>query len=96
MTGISTIDDLSRVGHACLVPDSEDHLWEATAAFVAGGLAVGERVLYFEDDTADALLGRLADDRVPVRERSPTAAWSSSPPRAPARSAPSPWPTSSN
>ena len=66
MTGISTIDDLGRVGHACLVPDSEDHLWEATAAFVAGGLAAGERVVYFENDTADVLLGRLADDRVPV------------------------------
>jgi anti-anti-sigma factor len=65
MTGIGTIDE-GRVGHACLIPDSEDHLWEATAAFVADGLAVGERVVYFENDTADNLLGRLADDRVPV------------------------------
>jgi anti-anti-sigma factor len=52
MTGIGTIDE-GRVGHACLIPDSEDHLWEATAAFVADGLAVGERVVYFENDTAD-------------------------------------------
>jgi anti-anti-sigma factor len=66
MTGISTIDDFGRVGHACLIPDSEDHLWEATAAWVAGGLAAGERVVYFENDTADVLLGRLADDRVSV------------------------------
>src|SRR4249919_2728800 len=66
MTGISTIDELCRVGHTCLVPDSEDHLWEATAAYVAGGLAAGERVVYFENDTADTLLGRLADDRVHV------------------------------
>ena len=66
MTGIGTIDDCGRVGHACLIPDSEDHLWEATAAFVADGLAAGERVVYFENDTADNLLGRLADDRVPV------------------------------
>jgi anti-anti-sigma factor len=66
MTGISTIDDIDRVGHTCLVPDSEDHLWEATAAYVAGGIAAGERVVYFEDDTADILLGRLSDDRVPV------------------------------
>jgi anti-anti-sigma factor len=66
MTGISTIDNLDRVGHACLIPDSEDHLWEATASYVAGGLAAGERVIYFEDDTAGVLLGRLSDDRVPV------------------------------
>ena len=66
MTGISTIDDMSRVAHACLIPDSDDHLWEATASWVAGGLAAGERVVYFENETADALLARLADDRVPV------------------------------
>jgi len=66
MMGISTIDNLDRVGHTCLVPDSEDHLWEATASYVAGGLAAGERVIYFEDDTAGVLLGRLSDDRVPV------------------------------
>jgi anti-anti-sigma factor len=66
MTGISTIDDLCRVGHTCLVPDSEDHLWEATAAYVAGGLAAGERVVYFENDTAETLLGRLGDDQVSV------------------------------
>jgi anti-anti-sigma factor len=64
----STIDDLSRVGHTCLIPDSDDHLWEATASWVAAGLAAGERVVYFENDTADAMLGRLADDRVPVDE----------------------------
>lgn len=68
MTGISTIDDISRGAHTCLIPDSDDHLWEATAAYVADGLAAGERVVYFEDDTADVLLDRLADDRVPVRE----------------------------
>jgi len=66
MTGISTIDDIGRVEHTCLIPDSEDHLWEATAAYVAGGLAAGERVVYFENETADVLLDRLADDRVPV------------------------------
>jgi anti-anti-sigma factor len=66
MTGTSTIDDFGRVGHACVIPDSEDHLWEATAAWVAGGLAAGERVVYFENDTAEVLLGRLADDRVSV------------------------------
>ena len=65
---MGTIEDMDRVGHACLVPDSTDHLWEATARWLAGGLAAGERVVYFENDTADAVLGRLADDRVPVRD----------------------------
>ncbi len=62
----STIEDMDRVGHTCLVPDSDDHLWEATATWVAGGLAAGERVVYFEDETSGAMLGRLADDRVAV------------------------------
>ena len=66
MTGISTIDDFGRIGHACVIPDSEDHLWETTATWVAGGLAAGERVVYFENDTAEVLLCRLADDRVSV------------------------------
>jgi anti-anti-sigma factor len=66
MTG--TIEDMSLIGHACLIPDSDEHLWEATAAWVAGGIAAGERVVYFEDETAPALLGRLSDDRVCVRD----------------------------
>jgi anti-anti-sigma regulatory factor len=61
-----TIDDLDLVAHTCMVPDSEEHIWETAAAWVAGGLRAGERVLYFEDDTADLLLGRLEDDRIPV------------------------------
>lgn len=62
-----TIDDLDHVEHACLVPESSEHVWEATAAWVASGLRAGERVIYFEDETADLLLDRLADDRVPVQ-----------------------------
>ena len=77
MTGISTIDDMSRVVHACLVPDSEDHLWEATAAAWRAGSPRASSVVYFENDTADALLARLADDRVPVAARSRRASWSS-------------------
>jgi anti-anti-sigma regulatory factor len=61
-----TIEHLDHVTHTCLVPDSEDHVWEVTAAWLAGGLGAGERVMYFEDETADTLLGRLTDDRVPV------------------------------
>lgn len=63
---VRTIEEMSPVEHACAVPVSDEHLWEVTAAWLAGGLAAGERVLYFEDETADAVLGRLADDRVPV------------------------------
>ncbi len=61
-----TIDELDLVRHSCMVPDSDEHVWEAASAWIASGLRAGERVLYFEDDTADRLLQRLADDRVPV------------------------------
>jgi anti-anti-sigma factor len=61
-----TIADLDLVTHTCLVPDSTEHNWEVTAAWLAGGLDAGERVMYFEDETAGAVLDRLADDRVPV------------------------------
>jgi anti-anti-sigma factor len=54
------------VEHACAVPVSDEHLWEVTAAWLAGGLEAGERVLYFEDETADAVLARLDEDQVPV------------------------------
>lgn len=67
-TETTTIDAMDRVDHACLAPVSTDHLWEVTAEWLAGGIAAGERVVYFEDDTADAVIERLTDDRVPVRE----------------------------
>ena len=62
----TTVDDRSAA-HACAVPGSDEQLWEMTAAFVAAGLTAGEQVVYFDDGTADAVLERLADDRVPVR-----------------------------
>ncbi len=62
------IEDMSLVSHACVVPDSDEHLWEVTAAWVAQGLATGEQVVYYEDESAQRVLDRLADDRVPVRE----------------------------
>ena len=58
---------MSPVEHACAVPVSDEHLWEITAQWLADGLAAGERVLYFEDHTADAVVARMEDDRVPVR-----------------------------
>jgi anti-anti-sigma factor len=61
-----TIEDLDHVTHTCLVPDSTEHSREVAAAWLAGGLSAGERVMYFEDETAEAVLDRLADDRVPV------------------------------
>lgn len=63
-----TIDEVDLVDHSCLVADSSDHLREVTARWFAGGIQAGERVVHFEDDSADALLERLADDRVPVRQ----------------------------
>lgn len=68
MTMTRTIEDMSLVGHACMVPDSDEHLWEVTAAWVAQGLASGDRVVYFEDETAERVLNRLSDDRVCVRD----------------------------
>lgn len=62
------IEDMSLVDHACVVPDSDEHLWEVTAAWMAHGLDAGDRVVYFEDGTADLVLRRLAEDRTPVRE----------------------------
>ena len=61
-----TVEDLRSVGHACALPVSDEQLWEMTAAFVAGGLQRGEQVVYFDDGTVDAVLARLADDRIPV------------------------------
>ncbi|MCW0216640.1 MAG: MEDS domain-containing protein [Pseudonocardia sp.] len=37
-----------------------------TADFLARGLARGEKVYYFDDGTSDAVLERMAEDRVPV------------------------------
>ncbi|WP_250549536.1 MEDS domain-containing protein [Pseudonocardia sp. H11422] len=54
--------------HACAVPVSDEQLWELSAEFVAAGLARNEQVYYFDDGTADRVLGRLADDRVPVTQ----------------------------
>ncbi len=68
MTMTRAIEDMSLVGHACVVPHSDEHLWEVTAAWVAHGLETGDRVVYFEDETAARVLDRLSDDRVCVQE----------------------------
>ena len=52
--------------HVLTVPVGDEQLCESVAAFLAGGLAAGERVAYFDDDTADAVLARLDDDGVDV------------------------------
>jgi anti-anti-sigma factor len=62
------IGDLSLADHSCVIPDSDEHLWEVTAAWVADGLAAGDRVVYFEDDSADRMLRRLFEDRVGVHD----------------------------
>ena len=58
---------MGSAAHACAAPDSDEQLWEITAAFLAAGLTAGERVLYLDDGTVDSVLERLADDRVAVR-----------------------------
>jgi anti-anti-sigma regulatory factor len=62
MQGLDTAQ--MRVQHACAVPVSDEHRWEISARYVAEGLATGDRVVYFEDDTARQVLARLADDGV--------------------------------
>ncbi len=62
-----TTTDVRAVAHACAVPTSDEQLWEMSAAFLSAGLSAGEQVVYFDDGTADAVLERLVDDRVPVR-----------------------------
>ncbi len=62
-----TTTDVRSVAHACAVPISDEQLWEMSAAFLSAGLSAGEQVVYFDDGTADAVLERLVDDRVPVR-----------------------------
>ncbi|MGH3565728.1 MAG: MEDS domain-containing protein [Pseudonocardia sp.] len=62
----ATAPDVMAGAHACAVAVSDEHRWEITSAFVAAGLVRDERVVYFDDGTIDFVLGRLADDRVPV------------------------------
>jgi anti-anti-sigma regulatory factor len=62
----TTTVDMRSTAHACAVPDSDEQLWEITAAFLAAGLTAGEQVVYLDDGTADAVLERLVDDHVPV------------------------------
>jgi anti-anti-sigma factor len=64
---MTVVLDSTTAPHACTVPVSDEQIWEMTARFVAEGIAAGERVLYFEDGGADALLQRLDDDRVAYR-----------------------------
>ncbi|MEJ8280010.1 MEDS domain-containing protein [Pseudonocardia spirodelae] len=54
------------VRHVLTVPVSDEQLAEDVAVFLAEGLVAGERVAYFDDDTADLVLSRLADDGVDV------------------------------
>ncbi|MHA6625175.1 MEDS domain-containing protein [Pseudonocardia sichuanensis] len=62
----TTVEDYRSVGHALAVPISDEQLWEVTAGFLATGLDLGERVVYFDDGTLDRVLERLTDDGVPV------------------------------
>ncbi|MEJ8280142.1 MEDS domain-containing protein [Pseudonocardia spirodelae] len=64
---IKLADALSSGDHVCAVPDSAEHLREIGAAYVAHGLARGERILFFDDGgAADQLLRRLGEDGVDV------------------------------
>jgi len=62
----ATYPDVMSGAHACAVAVSDEHRWEITSAFITAGLVRDECVVYFDDDTIDRVLDRLADDRVPV------------------------------
>lgn len=53
--------------HLCALPVSDEQLWEESARFLGAGIRAGERVVYCENRTVDAVLERLVDDGVPVR-----------------------------
>lgn len=65
---MSSVTDASSAVHACAFPISDEQLWEMSAAFIADGIAAEDRIVYFDDGTADAVLERLVDDEVPVAE----------------------------
>ena len=66
MTADAVTEDPSS--HVLTVPVSDEQLCESVSSFLAGGLGAGERVAYFDDDTADAVLARMHDDGVDVAE----------------------------
>jgi anti-anti-sigma regulatory factor len=53
-----------HVRHASAVPASDEQLWEMSAGYIAKGLEAGDRVVYFEDESVEQVLGRLGDDGV--------------------------------
>ena len=52
--------------HACAVPESDEQLWEMTAAFRGAGPRAGPPGLYSAAGPIPAGLARRGDDRVPV------------------------------
>lgn len=66
---IKLADDLSSGDHVCAVPDSDEHLSELSARFVAGGLRRHEKIFFYDDaGAADAMLRRLAEDGATIDE----------------------------
>jgi anti-anti-sigma factor len=62
----TTVEDCRSVDHAVAVPVSDEQLCQISAEFLAHGLVRGERVVYFDDGTADLVLERMTDDGVAV------------------------------
>ncbi|MDN5915776.1 MAG: MEDS domain-containing protein [Pseudonocardia sp.] len=66
---IKIADDLSSGDHVCAIPDSDEHLSELSARFVAGGLRQDEKIFFYDDaGAADAMLRRLAEDGTPFEK----------------------------
>jgi len=54
--------------HSCTLPSSAEEYWEVAAAFIAEGVAAGERIIYLDDDTSGPVLERLEDDELAPAE----------------------------
>ncbi|MGQ0479657.1 MAG: MEDS domain-containing protein [Pseudonocardia sp.] len=67
MSLTKTVAEISRGDHACVVMDSDEQHWEVVAGYVHNGLALREKVVFFDGDrSAVPVLRRLAEDRMDV------------------------------
>lgn len=62
-----TLSEIAPGDHACVVMDSDEQHWEVAAGYVAGGLAHGEKIFYYDGGrSTEPLMRRLREDHVDV------------------------------
>jgi anti-anti-sigma regulatory factor len=63
------MDEIAIGDHACVVVDSDEQHWDVAAGYVAAGLALGQKVLYFDAArSSHPLLRRLRDENIDVAQ----------------------------